>query len=151
MAQIVSSSQNLPHPSFTLQYFCQDKSKGMVALLNGILHIVISWNPFPQLCLWITTLHHIFSQKNLQKNINKYKVKIKIMFKNLRKLEKKNHQKKWRWDKKYKAGGPKMTLLARRKRGHWTKGRFPEFLGIRSNSISLQWDSRDMIIIRTIC
>lgn len=29
------------------------------------------------------------------------------------------------------------TLLTRRKSGHWTRGRLPEFLGIWSNSISL--------------
>lgn len=38
----------------------------------------------------------------------------------------------------------KRTLLARRKSGHCTSGRLPEFFGIRSNSSSLEYPNRKM-------
>jgi hypothetical protein len=39
----------------------------MVALLDSIFHIVIPWDPFPELIPWISTLYgNIFSQKYLE-------------------------------------------------------------------------------------
>lgn len=50
----------------------------MVKLLNRILHIFISWNPFPELILWISILYsNIFCIKYLhiieKRNFNKLK------------------------------------------------------------------------------